>query len=64
MSLLSTILDAALPNRAWNRAGRAPRDPRGRLVRWGIRIALIVLIVTLLVLLGVQQFRIQINNFT
>jgi hypothetical protein len=55
MRLFSTVLDALLPNRAWNRRVKNLADSRTRLVYLSVRISLAIVVFLLVWLLGIQQ---------
>jgi hypothetical protein len=57
MSVVSTLLDSMLPNRAFNQRVKSLPDSKTRTKYWVVRIALFVLVLIALSYFGVSQHR-------
>jgi hypothetical protein len=57
MSVLSTLLDSMLPNRAFHQRVKGLPDSKARARYWAVRIALFVLVLLALSYFGVNQHR-------
>ena len=57
MSILSTLLDSMLPNRAFHRRVESLPDSKSRATYWAVRIALFVIVLIALSYFGVNQHR-------
>jgi hypothetical protein len=57
MSVLSTLFDSMLPNRAFHQRVKGLPDAKSRAKYWALRIALFVLVLIALSYFGVSQHR-------
>ncbi len=57
MSVLSTLLDSMLPNRAFHQRVKGLSDSKSRAKYWAVRIALFVMVLIALSYFGVNQHR-------